>query len=69
MKRRNRKRREKLGDLCFELAKYLLTANVIGLFIEPNLRTKILFFGLLTSAALLTVGYFLIPIDETEDKK
>ncbi len=69
MNRRNRKRREKLGDLCFELAKYILTANVIGLFIEPNLKTKILLFGLMSSAVLLTVGYYLIPVDDKEDKR
>jgi Na+/H+ antiporter NhaD/arsenite permease-like protein len=64
--RRNRKRREKLGDLCFELAKYILTAVVVGWFIEPNIPVRTFVVALISSAVLLGVGYFLFPLDEKE---
>jgi hypothetical protein len=67
-KKKNRKRREKLGDLCFDLAKYILTAIVIGAFIEPNIKTILFWTGLVLSTVFLIVGYFLFPLDSKESK-
>jgi len=63
---RNRNRRKKLGDLCFELAKYTLTAIVIGWFIEPNITSVVSWLGIILSVAFLVTGYFLVPLDKNE---
>jgi len=64
--RRNRKRREKLGDLCFELAKYILTAIVIGKFVDPDVTLFVFLVGLGLSLIFLVLGYFLFPLDQKE---
>jgi len=65
---RNRNRREKLGDLCFELAKYTLTAIVIGWFIEPEITPIVFSLGVVLSIAFLITGYYLVPLDKIEVK-
>jgi uncharacterized membrane protein YraQ (UPF0718 family) len=66
VERKNRKRREKLGDLCFELAKYILTAIVIAGFIDRQIKVSVFLLAILLSVFLLFTGYFLFPLDTTE---
>ncbi len=61
---KNRKRREKLADLLFELVKYILTVVVVsGLFAE-KFSFLYWFLGVFSSLTIIVVAYFLTPQDK-----
>ncbi|MEW6619358.1 MAG: hypothetical protein AB1422_08495 [bacterium] len=62
----NRKRREKLADLFFDIVKFILTVGIIGSLITGIFKPLYLMSGIIC-AILLTIGaYFLIPKDKEE---
>ncbi|MEW6607879.1 MAG: hypothetical protein AB1414_10595 [bacterium] len=62
----NRKRREKLADLFFDLVKFILTVGVIGSLITGTFKPIYAITGLITSTFLVVFAYFLIPKDKEE---
>ncbi len=61
---RNMKRREKLADLLFDLAKYILTVVVVGGLLSGKFDFIYWFIGVLLSLALMVCAYFLTPQDK-----
>jgi len=59
----NRKRREKLADLFFDLVKFILTAVVIGGFLTDTIKLFPIIYGLTISTILMIIAYFITPKD------
>jgi hypothetical protein len=59
----NRKRREKLGNLFFDLVKFILTAVVIGGFLIDTIKFPHIVYGLIISTILMIIAYFITPKD------
>lgn len=57
----NRKHREKLADLLFDLVKFILTIGVISTIITDTFKLSYLIGGTVGSILLMVVAYFLIP--------
>jgi len=62
----NRKRREKLADLFFDLVKFILTVDVIGSLITGTFKPLLVIIGFIGGILLATIAYFLIPKDKEE---
>ena len=62
----NRKRREKLADLLFDLGKFILTIGVVGSIFTGNFKLLYLIVGVLCTLALVSIAYFLTPKDKED---
>ena len=62
----NRKRREKLADLLFDLVKFILTVGVIGSIITDTFNPFYLAAGIICAILLMVIAYFLVPKDKEE---
>jgi len=62
----NRKRREKLADLLFDLVKFILTVGVIGSIIGETFKPLFVITGFVSGTFLTTIAYFVIPKDKEE---
>ncbi|OIP41012.1 hypothetical protein AUJ95_03905 [Candidatus Desantisbacteria bacterium CG2_30_40_21] len=62
----NRKRREKLADLLFDLVKFILTIGIVGSIFTGTFRFPYLIWGVLCTLVLVTSAYFLTPKDKED---
>ena len=60
----NWERRKALGNVFFDVAKYLLTTTAVGSFVveEVNLMASVI--AIATSLAVIVVAYYITPPDK-----
>lgn len=64
----NRKRREELGKVFFDVAKYLLTTTAVGSFLTSNLKVVAALIACAASFALILIAYQITPKDKEDGK-
>jgi len=64
----NRKKREKLGDLFFELCKYSGTIIVVGKFINRDIDLLEFSIGIILSISFGVISYAVTPKDQGRGK-
>ena len=62
----NRKRREKLADLLFDLVKFILTVGVVGGIFTDTIKFPYLIVGVCCTFVLVSIAYFLTPKDKED---
>ncbi|MFH1562910.1 MAG: hypothetical protein ABIF11_05780 [Nitrospirota bacterium] len=62
----NRKRREKLADLLFDLVKFILTMGIIGSIFTGTINFSYLIEGISVAFGLAAIAYFLTPKDKED---
>ena len=62
----NRKRREKLADLFFDLVKFILTIGVVSSIFTGNFKFSYLIGGISGAFVLAASAYFLTPKDKED---
>jgi len=65
---KNRKKREKLGELFFDLCKYAGTSIVIGKLINRDIDLLEFIVGIAIAAGLGIIGYVVTPKDQVREK-
>lgn len=61
--RTNRDRRKALGNVFFDVAKYLLTTTAVGSFVVKDVNLVATAIAALTSFALIAIAYYITPQD------
>ncbi len=59
----NRERRKALGNLFFDVAKYLLTTTAIGSFIVKDVNLVASVISFVFPIILIIIAYYIIPQD------
>lgn len=65
----NRKKREKLGDLFFELCKYSGTIIVVGKLINRDVEVFEFVIGIVISIGFGVIGYAVTPKDQGQIRR
>jgi len=61
-------RRERLGNLLFEVVKYLITIILIGRLLKPeSITLKVFVSGFVLTIVLLITAYFITPKNNNEE--
>ena len=63
----NRKRREAIGNMFLDVAKYLITSTAISSFVVEKINLTAFAVSVTFSAGIIAMAYFIIPQDK-EDK-
>lgn len=60
----NHERRKALGNVFFDVSKYLLTSIAVGTFIVQNINTIAFAASLIASFVLMALAYYITPKDK-----
>ena len=60
----NWERRKALGNVFFDVAKYLLTTTAVGTFVVAETKLIALAIAVMTSFALMALAYYITPQDK-----
>lgn len=60
----NRERRKALGNVFFDVAKYLLTTTAVGSFVVKDVNLVASAIATLASFALIAIVYYITPQDK-----
>ena len=60
----NRKRREAIGNMFLDVAKYLITSTAISSFVVANINITAFAVSVIFSTGIIAMAYFIIPQDK-----
>jgi len=60
----NWERRKALGNVFFDVAKYLLTTTAVGTFVVEETKLIALAIAVMTSFVLMALAYYITPQDK-----
>jgi len=60
----NWERRKALGNVFFDVAKYLLTTTAVGTFVVKEINFLALVIAVSFSAGLMAIAYYVTPLDK-----
>lgn len=62
----NRERRKALGNVYFDVAKYLLTTTAVGSFVVKDVNIIASVISSLASFGLIAIAYYITPQDKED---
>ncbi len=62
----NRERQKALGNMFFDVAKYLLTSAAIGSFVVQNVNLVAFAVSIITSIIIAIIAYYITPQDKED---